>query len=158
MRGFNEGLRWFIIQLKLSTDQCSHWLARCLRADQMETSLWSISASRSFVDTKRAVRTLPAKAPTLDWGAKVPSLTRCVIWAGSGAWAAGPRTAAGGRWSPRCPAASDWDPSLSALLSWRVRTPWTSTYCTTKSQCISKTSGRQCMCNFLNIIKQIKDV
>lgn len=60
-------------------------------------------------------------------------LTRCVTWAGSGVWAAGLHTAAGGRWSLRCPAASDWDPSLSALLSWHVQTPWTSMYC--KKRC-----------------------
>lgn len=148
MRGFNKGLRWFTAQLKLPTDQCSRWLARCLPVDQTETSLWSISASRSFKDTKRAVRAACATASSLDWGAEVPSLTRCVIWAGSGVWAAGLHTAAGGRWSLRCPAASDWDPSLSALLSWRVRTPWTSTYCNAKRQCISKITRRHVHVSF----------
>lgn len=66
MRGL-KGLHWFIVHLKLSTDHHSHWLARCLQADQMETSQWSISASRSLVDTKRAVRAPSAEASSLDW-------------------------------------------------------------------------------------------
>lgn len=37
-------------------------------------------------------------------------LTRCWTWAGSGVWAAGLHTTAGGRWSLRCPEASGWGP------------------------------------------------
>lgn len=43
-----------MVNLKLTTDHHSHWLARCLWVDQMGTLLWSISVSRSLVDRKPA--------------------------------------------------------------------------------------------------------
>lgn len=139
MRGV-KGLCWLIVHLKLSTDRHSRWLARCPQADQMETSLWSISASRSLVrQTKKGSwSNICQSSPfglerTYCWHCSGDVLlTRCVIWAGSGVWAAGLPTAAGGKWSLRCPAASDWDPSPSARLSWHVQTPWTSMYCKIK--------------------------
>lgn len=84
-----------------------------------------------LVGDKNCSLSLSAEQPLQHAGDEW-SLTQCLIWAGSGVWAAGLHIAAGGRWSLRCTAASGWDPSLSALRSLRVQTPWTSTCCKLK--------------------------
>lgn len=120
---------WFIVNHQLCTDHHSHPLAQCLREDWMETLLWSISASHSLMHIKEQLDHWHIRFCLRSDYYQVLLLTQCEIWAGSGVWAAVLHTVAGGRWSLRFPAASDWDPSLSALLSWHERTPWTSMYC-----------------------------